>query len=58
MQQLLSIDEAAERLHISVSTLRFLRQEGRFVSATKIGRRLFWYEADLEQWLRSQKERA
>ncbi len=58
MQKLLSIDEAAERLHISVSTLRFLRQEGRFVGATKIGRRLFWYEADLEQWLRSQREPA
>jgi excisionase family DNA binding protein len=58
MQRLLSVDEAADRLHISANTLRFLRQEGRFARATKVGRRLFWYEADLEEWLQEQKEPA
>lgn len=56
MERLLSIEEAAERLHISVHTLRFLRQEGRFARATKIGRRLFWYETDLEEWLLAHRE--
>ena len=54
--RLLSVAEAADRLHISVCTLRSLRQEGRFLPATKIGRRIFWDEADLEEWLHQQKE--
>lgn len=56
MQALLSVDEAAERLHISVTTLRYLRIEGRFAPAIKVGRRLFWTEADLEAWLERQRE--
>ena len=56
MTQLLSVDEAAAHLRISVCTLRYLRQEGRFAPAIKIGRRLFWEDADLETWLRQQKE--
>ena len=38
MATLLSVNEAAERLRISVYTLRYLRQEGRFAPAVKIGR--------------------
>jgi len=56
MQALLSVDEAAERLHISVTTLRYLRVEGRFAPAIRVGRRLFWTEADLEAWLEQQRE--
>lgn len=56
MAHLLSVDEAAARLRISVCTLRYLRQEGRFAPAIKIGRRLFWDESDLETWLEHQKE--
>ncbi len=58
MNILLSVDETAARLRISPCTLRWLRQEGRFAPAVKIGRRLFWDEADLEVWLRNQKELA
>lgn len=58
MTQLLSVDEAAARLRISPCTLRYLRQEGRFAPALKVGRRLFWDEADLELWLENQKEPA
>ena len=58
MQKLLSIDEAAERLRVPVCTVRNLRLAGRFAPATKIGRRLFWDEADLEEWIRHQKESA
>lgn len=54
--RLLSVEEAADRLHISACTLRSLRQEGRFIPATKIGRRIFWDEAELEEWLHQQKE--
>lgn len=56
MGQMLTADEAAARLRISVSTLRYLRQEDRFARATKIGRRLFWDERDLDAWLEAQKE--
>jgi excisionase family DNA binding protein len=58
MSRLLSIDETAERLHVQRCTIRNLRQAGRFAPAVKIGRRLFWDEADLEEWLRQQKESA
>lgn len=58
MNILLSVDETAARLRISPCTLRWLRQEGRFAPAIKIGRRLFWDEADLDAWLASQKESA
>ena len=56
--RLLSIDEAAARLRVSVCTVRYLRQEGRFAPATRVGRRLFWDEADVEAWLLKQKEPA
>lgn len=56
MQPLLSIDEAAERLRVPVCTLRNLRLAGRFAPAVKIGRRLFWTEPDLDEWLRAQRE--
>jgi excisionase family DNA binding protein len=55
---MLTADEAAARLRISVSTLRYLRQEDRFARATKVGRRLFWDERDLDAWLEAQKEPA
>ena len=58
MGELLSVSEAADRLKISASTLRWLRQEGRFPRAIKVGRRLFWDEADLTAWLEQQKETA
>jgi excisionase family DNA binding protein len=37
---LLTIEEVAERLRVSVLTVRWLRQEGRFAPAIKVGRRL------------------
>jgi hypothetical protein len=51
-------ERGRERLRISVYTLRYLRQEGRFAPAVKIGRRLFWEEKDLDSWLIDQKEPA
>lgn len=58
MEKLLSIEETAERLRIHVCTVRNLRQAGRFAPATRVGRRIFWAETDLEEWLRKQRESA
>jgi excisionase family DNA binding protein len=56
MRELLTIEEVAERLRVKVLTIRWLRQEGRFPPAIKVGRRLVWDAADLEAWLETQRE--
>jgi excisionase family DNA binding protein len=56
MIDLLTIEEVAERLRVSVLTVRWLRQEGRFAPATKVGRRLVWDARDVAAWLESQRE--
>jgi len=56
MIDLLTIEEVAERLRVSVLTVRWLRQEGRFVPAIKVGRRLVWDARDVAAWLESQRE--
>jgi excisionase family DNA binding protein len=53
---LLTIEEVAERLRVSVLTIRWLRQEGRFAPAIKVGRRLVWDARDVAAWLESQRE--
>ncbi|MEI7056388.1 helix-turn-helix domain-containing protein [Nocardioides sp. CCNWLW239] len=55
---LLTIDEVAEYCRVTVLTVRWLRQEGRFAPAIKIGRRLVWDSADLDAWIDSQREAA
>jgi excisionase family DNA binding protein len=56
MIDLLTIEEVAERLRVSVLTVRWLRQEGRFVPAIKVGRRLVWDARDVVAWLESHRE--
>ena len=56
MRELLTIEEVADRLRVKVLTIRWLRQEGRFPPAIKVGRRLVWDAADLEAWLETQRE--
>jgi excisionase family DNA binding protein len=53
---LLTIEEVAERLRVSVLTVRWLRQERRFVPAIRVGRRLVWDARDVAAWLESQRE--
>lgn len=53
---LLTIEEVAELLRVPVLTVRWLRQEGRFVPAIKVGRRLVWDARDLAAWVEAQKE--
>ena len=57
MMELLTIDEVAERLRVSVLTVRWLRQEGRFIPAIRVGRRLVWDARDVAAWLESHRER-
>jgi excisionase family DNA binding protein len=54
--ELLTIEEVAERLRVSVPTVRWLRQEGRFPPAIKVGRRLMWDIWDVDAWLKAQRE--
>ena len=57
MMELLTIDDVAERLRVSVLTVRWLRQECRFVPAIRVGRRLVWDARDVAAWLESHRER-
>jgi len=54
--ELLNITEVAERLRVPVLTVRWLRQEGRFAPAIKVGRRLVWDVRDVDAWLDGQRE--
>ena len=56
MMELLTIEEVAERLRVSVLTVRWLRQEGRFAPAIRVGRRLVWDARDVAAWLEAQRE--
>ena len=56
LAELLTIEEVAERLRVSVLTVRWLRQEGRFAPAIKVGRRLMWDTRDVAAWLKAQRE--
>ena len=53
----LNIEEVAETCRVSVPTIRWLRQEGRFAPATRVGRRLVWDESVVLDWLASNQER-
>jgi excisionase family DNA binding protein len=54
--ELLTTEEVAQRLRVSILTVRWLRQEGRFAPAIKVGRRLVWDARDVAAWLESQRE--
>ncbi|NNG20876.1 helix-turn-helix domain-containing protein [Naumannella sp. ID2617S] len=56
--RLLTIDEVATELRVPVATVRWLRQEGRFAPAIKIGRRLLWSQESLRAWVSTQSEAA
>ncbi|WP_248580042.1 helix-turn-helix domain-containing protein [Nocardioides sp. InS609-2] len=53
---LMTIDEVADYLRVPVLTLRWLRQEGRFCPAIKVGRRLVWQRSAIVEWALSQRE--
>jgi excisionase family DNA binding protein len=55
-EQLLTIEEVADWLRVSVLTVRWLRQEGRFVPAIRVGRRLVRDVRDVDAWLEAHRE--
>lgn len=52
----MTIEEVAEYLRVPVLTVRWLRQDGRFAPAVKVGRRLLWEESAVNRWVESQRE--
>lgn len=58
MEPLMTIDEVSEYLRVPVVTIRWLRQEGRFAPAVKIGRRLAWERSVVLAWVAVQRELA
>ncbi len=52
----LTIEEVAAVLRVKVTTIRWLRQEGRFIPAAKVGRRLVWSMTDVQAWALAQRE--
>lgn len=52
--QLLTIEETAEQLRAPVSTLRYWRHMKKGPRAARIGGRLMYRQADLENWLNDQ----
>jgi excisionase family DNA binding protein len=47
MKMYMTIEEVAQSLRVTVPTVRWLRQEGRFAPAIKVGRRVLWDEEAL-----------
>jgi excisionase family DNA binding protein len=58
MERLMTIEEVAEYLRVPVLTIRWLRQEGRFAPAVKVGRRLLWEESAVNRWVEANREHA
>ena len=58
MKVYLTVEEVAESLRVSVATVRWLRQEGRFAPAIKVGRRVVWDEAEVAAWMARNREPA
>jgi len=58
MERLMTIDEVADYLRCPVETVKWLRQEGRFAPAVKVGRRLAWKESAVAAWVESVQEAA
>ena len=56
MHELMNIEEVAEYLRVPVPTIRWLRQEGRFAPAIRIGRRLVWKLEDVKAWAEVHRE--
>lgn len=55
---LLTIEEVATQLRVPVLTIRWLRQEGRFAPAIKVGRRLVWDSHEIAAWIEAHREQA
>ena len=54
----MTIEEVARLLRVPVPTVRWLRQEGRFAPAIRIGRRVVWDEVEVLAWVERNRESA
>ena len=52
----MTIEEVARSLRVSVPTVRWLRQKGRFAPGIRIGRRVVWDEEALAAWVEANRE--
>ena len=55
---LLDLDEVAAFFRVSPDTVKYLRAQGRFAPAIRIGRRVRWLRSDLVVWRDGQRESA
>jgi excisionase family DNA binding protein len=55
MQELLTLDEAADYLRRPVDTLRYWRKTGRGPAAARVGKGLLYRKADLDRWVQAQE---
>jgi predicted DNA-binding transcriptional regulator AlpA len=51
MKPILLLPEAAERLHTSPETLRYWRHAGTGPKSFKMGRRVCYFESEIDNWL-------
>lgn len=58
MEKLYTLEEVADYTRMSTETIRWLRVDGRFAPAVKIGKRLRWRESAIEQWIEDNTEQA
>jgi excisionase family DNA binding protein len=56
MSDLMTIDEVAAELRVSVPTVRWLRHGGRFAPAVRVGRRLMWDRGAITDWIDQHRE--
>lgn len=56
METLMSGAELATRLGVSVETVRWWRKQGTGPRAVKVGRRVFYSEHDVRQWIDKYRE--
>ncbi|MGD9961648.1 helix-turn-helix domain-containing protein [Nocardioides sp.] len=53
----MTVEEVADALRVPTDTVRWLRQEGRFAPAIRVGRRVLWEESAIAAWAAEQRER-
>lgn len=58
MSDLLTIEEAAERLRVPVNTLRYWRAQGTGPTLFRMGKRLVTTPADVEAFIAAQRKKA
>lgn len=58
MPNFINIEQAAIKLNVPISTMNFWRLKGKGPSWCKIGKRVFYQEPDLLEWVESRRRKA